>query len=115
MITIKGRTPSKKNSRNIVCRGRFPMNLPSDRYVAWHKEALAQLVGIEPIKSEHLRITIYPPDARKADLTNKAESVMDTLVDAGILEDDNWFVVNEITLKFGGIDKENPRAEIEEI
>lgn len=115
MITIKGRTPSKKNAKIMVCRGKFPMLLPSERYTAWHKEAMAQLIGIDKIKSDKLRITIYPPDSRKADLTNKAESVMDTLVDAGLLEDDNWFIVNEITLKFGGVDKENPRAEIEEI
>ena len=38
---------------------------------------------------------------------------MDLLVDAGVLPDDNWFVVDTALLKFGGVDKENPRVEVE--
>lgn len=37
---------------------------------------------------------------------------MDLLVDAGILADDNWFVVPQLKLRFGGKDKINPRCEI---
>ena len=37
---------------------------------------------------------------------------MDLLVDAGVIEDDNWFIIPEISLKFGGIDRQNPRCEI---
>jgi hypothetical protein len=37
---------------------------------------------------------------------------MDLLVDCGIIEDDNWFVVPEVRAKFGGVDKDNSRAEI---
>ena len=55
----------------------------------------------------------FPADKRKADLTNKAESIMDLLVDTKIIEDDNWFIINNINLKFGGVDTKNPRAEIE--
>lgn len=56
---------------------------------------------------------MFPNSKRKADLTNKAESIMDALVDAGVLEDDNWFVCGDIRLLFGGIDRLNPRAEVE--
>lgn len=59
-----------------------------------------------------IEITIYAPDKRKADKTNKAESIMDLMVDAGIIEDDNWFVFPELNLKFGGVDREFPRAEV---
>jgi Holliday junction resolvase RusA-like endonuclease len=52
------------------------------------------------------------PDAIRADLTNKAESIMDLLVDAGVLQDDNWNVVPEVILRCKGIDRTNPRAEI---
>ena len=55
-------------------------------------------------------MTIYPPDRRKADLTNKAESIADLLVDNGFLADDNWTVVPKVVLTFGGVDRENPRA-----
>jgi hypothetical protein len=37
---------------------------------------------------------------------------MDLLVDAGIIDDDNWYVVPEVRFKFGGVDRLNPRAEI---
>ena len=37
---------------------------------------------------------------------------MDLFVDTGILSDDNWFVVGDIHLKFGGVDKLNPRVEV---
>lgn len=60
-----------------------------------------------------VEITFYPSTLRKSDLTNKAESVMDLLVDVGIIEDDNWFVVGYLNLRFGGKDTENPRAEID--
>ena len=69
---------------------------------------------MQPIGSlTQISIKIYAPDKRKADLTNKAESIMDLLVDNGKIEDDNWFVIGDIRLLFGGVDKVNPRAEIE--
>jgi hypothetical protein len=38
---------------------------------------------------------------------------MDLLVDGGVLEDDSWFVVPNLALEFGGVDKLNPRVEVE--
>lgn len=35
------------------------------------------------------------------------------LVDNGILEDDNYSIVPELILKFGGVDKNNPHCVIE--
>jgi Holliday junction resolvase RusA-like endonuclease len=71
------------------------------------------LVGVQPIgKPEHISLKFFPKTRRAGDLTNKAESVMDCLVDNGILEDDNWFVCGSLWLQFGGVDKENPRVEI---
>lgn len=75
---------------------------------------MSQLFGKRPVASqiECVELIFYPSTRRKADATNKAESIMDLLVDAGIIEDDNWFIVPELSLKFGGVDKLNPRAEI---
>ena len=120
-IIITGSVPSKKNSKVFSFRGNRPMLFPGKCYQQWHKQALNQLYGIRyesalfgPLKKiKEIRITIYAVDRRKADLTNRAESVMDLLVDAGILEDDNWFICGAVNLKFGGVDRENPRAEIE--
>lgn len=111
-LVIYGPTPSKKNSKIIVCRGKFPMLLPSTSYVNWHKLALVQLMGKKAIKSSELILTFFAGDNRKFDLTNKAESIMDTLVDAGLIIDDNYSIISKLTLVFGGVDKGHARCEI---
>jgi Holliday junction resolvase RusA-like endonuclease len=65
-----------------------------------------------PITRAAIMLTFYTPDRIKADLTNKAESCMDLLVDAGFLADDSWFVAEPIYLIFGGVDRVSPRVEI---
>jgi len=42
-----------------------------------------------------------------------AESIMDFLVDVGVLEDDNYNVVPNLQLIYGGLARSNPRVEIE--
>jgi len=112
MLVIQGRIPSKKNSVGIaVVKGRV-LKFPNSRYRTWNKEAVDQLQFQKYTLGNSITVKIFAPDSRKTDLTNKAESVMDTLVDAGFLEDDNWYIVSKLTLEFGGVDKENPRAEV---
>lgn len=114
-IEIKGRIPSKKNSR--ITNRKTGMSFPSKKYTEWHKGAMKQLEeqGV-PIKKalfvEAIALTFYLPDKRKTDLTNKAESIMDLLVDYGLIDDDNCFVCPDIQLLFAGVDRENPRCEI---
>ena len=112
-IIIYGNTPSKKNSKIISCRGSRPLLFPSSKYSEWHKGAIAQLIGKEKITERNLTITFYAGDNRKFDLTNKAESIMDTLVDAGLLEDDNYSIISDLHLKFGGVEKDQARCEID--
>lgn len=50
------------------------------------------------------------PDKRKADLSNKVESIMDLLVDNGIIEDDSWQYVPRLFMEFIEVDKKNPRV-----
>lgn len=108
-LRIDGRIPSKKNSTwTIMVRGRA-IRLPSQKYKDWNKDAKNQLAIYtgKPIPiTREVRLTFVLPDKRKTDLTNKAESIMDTLVDAGILCDDNCVVVPLLTLKFLGVSKE---------
>jgi len=110
-FTVKGRIPSKKNSRINTRSGR---SFPSKKYKEWHHDASWQLFTQKKKLFTHCKITIaiYAPDKRRFDLTNKAESIMDLLVDCGILEDDNVNVVPAVQLLFKGVDRENPRAEI---
>lgn len=113
-ILIKGDVPSKKNSKQIIyVRGR-PLIIPSKNHKEWHTQALSQLTGIKPVDKDIkvIELKFYPSTKRKFDLTNKAESIMDLLVDAGIIEDDNYSIVPKIILEIGDHDKINPRAEI---
>lgn len=91
------------------------MNLPQKRYQDWQKTSLHILKNAPRLNEniKHVHLTIYSENKRKFDLSNKAESIMDLLVDAGILQDDNYEVVPKLILEYGGISKENPRCEIE--
>lgn len=112
-LAITGRIPSKKNSKRWIQRGSKRFLAPSAEHEAWEQEQLLNLRNVQPVQPPYsIQIIIYAPDRRTADLTNKAESLMDVLVKAGVLTDDNWFVLSNIHLKFGGVDRINPRAEI---
>ena len=114
-IILKGRIPSKKNSKQVFARGGRVIVIPSENYKVWHEEQSYMIKKYrpkKPIEKCEVEILFYAPDKRKADLTNKAESLMDLLVDNNFIVDDNWFVCYEIKLYFGGVDKKNPRAEV---
>lgn len=115
-IKLSGSVPSKKNNKQIKFRhGRATLQ-SSDNFQAWHEEqmyayALKRAPKIKgPVKMVELEF--FVDSKRKADLTNKAESIMDLLVDAGIIEDDNYFIVPEVRMRLGGVDVENPRVNI---
>ena len=116
-IIISGRIPSKKNSRCLFVRGGKMMNIPSKKYKEWHVDASEQLQEYKRTKPLQgplsIDLSFWAPDKRKTDLTNKAESILDLLVDNGILADDNWYIVSEVVLMFEGVDKDNPRCEID--
>ncbi len=90
------------------------MIFSSKDYVQWHKDALRTLKTpskcLESVRAVHL--SFWGENKRKFDLSNKAESIMDLLVDAKYLLDDNYEVVPELCLTYGGVDKEKPRCEI---
>lgn len=114
-IVLQGRIPSKKNSKFIARRGAHTYLLPKPEYTQWQQEQSYRIKKIpKPLENiEQIMIRFYWPDNRKTDLTNKAESVMDLLVDNKIISDDSWQFVPLLGLSSGGVDKENPRAEIE--
>lgn len=120
-ITLHGRVPSKKNSKRIAYAGHRPIIISSKDYEVWHTIASFELVaecrkgGFKDMLIGPLRIsmTMFGENKRLFDLTNKAESVMDLLVDNFIIKDDNWKEIPEILLKFGEVDTKNPRVEIE--
>lgn len=114
-LTLKGNVPSKKNSKRRVQRGANVFMVPSAAHEAWHTEQMAAILPLKDrprkiarVKSVEIHFTA--DSERRADLSNKAESIMDLLVDVGILTDDNWFVVPELKLVLDGVNKLAPKA-----
>ncbi len=108
---LPGPVPSKKNSR-IVCRS-TGRSFPSILYRKWHKQASLFIkpqhnLGLDICKSVYIKFAMS--DYRVRDLTNMAESVMDLLVDCGILSDDNWKVCPRVFLC--GVKASEPYAKV---
>ena len=61
--------------------------------------------------------TLYPKSKRAVDVSNVLSIVdkfaCDALVEFGFIEDDNYKIVRETVYRFGLIDPDNPRAELE--
>jgi Holliday junction resolvase RusA-like endonuclease len=122
-LQLYGNVPSKKNSKRRVQRGAHIFMVPSKNHEDWHAMQMAYIASSEFVReykchfpivyTECVTLTFYPPDRRASDATNKAESVMDLLVDAGVLKDDNWFIVRKVTTGLGDVDKSRPRVEVE--
>lgn len=78
-----------------------------------HQAVKMSTIGINPkYKSCKIRMTYYFEDKKRRDTLNYDKMIMDGLVEANIIEDDNYDVVKEITI-IGSCDKDNPRVEIE--
>lgn len=115
-LTLYGDVPSKKNSKRIFkAKNGRTIVASSSAYMQWQQEQSTFLNFKHYAKVEEvscIQITIYPRTKRKADLTNKAESIMDLLVEKEIINEDNWYEVPKVILVFGGVDKAQPRAEV---
>ena len=74
------------------------------------------LKNIPRFKSVKLTYTVYPKTKKLLDISNVASIVdkffSDSLVELGIIEDDNYLFVTEITYCFGSVDNVNPRCEV---
>lgn len=79
-----------------------------------YKEWLSKLYGIHisPLNTKRLEYMFYFPDKRTRDIANYEKLTTDFLVKSGAVKDDDWRYITELRLLFGGIDKENPRVEI---
>ena len=114
-FTLNSNIPSKKNSKQIVSAGGRYVLLPSNKHKDWHTEQMWKLKMLKiPVQTEPvcIEMTFYAETKAKGDLDNKATSVLDLMKDVGIIEDDNWYVVPSLILKFGGQDKLSPRCEV---
>lgn len=117
MITyeIVGEIPSKKNRVrfNSVTKRTYH----DSTFEQWHTAAMWQLASqgckskprIEKVNS--ITIHFIYSTLRAKDLSNGAESLMDLLVDMGVIKDDNWKVVPKLVL-IGEYQKDKAKAVI---
>ena len=116
-ITLQGEVPSKKNSRINTKSGR---SFPNQRYMKWHNAVVSQLnymlltkqlISFEGMKVK-MTVTFWHDTLRRRDSDNQLSSILDTLVDAKILSDDNWKLIPEKHI-YDKYEKDNARCEIE--
>lgn len=116
-ITLQGEVPCKKNSRINTKSGR---SFPNQRYMKWHNAVVSQLnymlltkqlISFEGMKVK-MTVTFWHDTLRRRDSDNQLSSILDTLVDAKILSDDNWKVIPEKHI-YDKYEKDNARCEIE--
>lgn len=74
-------------------------------------EASTQVIPKEPIKKAIVEIKYYFPDGRKRDYDNYIKFILDGLIRARILEDDNFRVITKLILT-ADVDRNNPRIEV---
>ena len=78
-----------------------------------HNVIRLSTIGLNPkYEKVKMRITYYFKDKRRHDPSNYDKMLLDGLVEANIIKDDNYDVIQEFTT-IGKYDKENPRVEIE--
>ena len=60
--------------------------------------------------------TVYPASNRKFDISNVCSIIdkftCDALIEIGVITDDSYKIIPSIDYRFGGVDKENPRVEL---
>ena len=78
----------------------------------FQEQALVQ--GWETDKGSIYCVTIgiYAKDYTRRDLDNQATSILDGLVAAGVIPDDNTKYVRSLLISYLGVDKNDPRAKI---
>lgn len=116
-FTLPVKPVTKKNSGQIVMRGKYPILLSSKQYQAFEKECLPYLCRVKqeaglidyPVNIECI---FYMDARRKVDLSNLLNAVDDAMVKSGFILDDNRDIIagHDGSRVFN--DRANPRIEI---
>lgn len=88
--------------------------MPSKQYKIYESAAMRYMPSVErPIDFPvNVRCLFYVPTKRKCDLTNLLEAIDDIMVRAGILADDNYYIIIGHDGSRIYHDKDNPRTEV---
>ena len=83
---------------------------------AFDREVRPRLAGIPKLTKLTLEYILYPGTAQLCDTNNilsiEDKFFSDSLVNAGVLEDDNYKFIADSKFRFGHIDRENPRVDV---
>jgi hypothetical protein len=89
--------------------------------IAWKSIVFNALSGKTNYKADagpfNFTYTVFPATNRKFDLANVLSIVQkftdDALIEWGFIPDDSYKIIPKIDYRFGAVDKENPRVELE--
>jgi hypothetical protein len=87
--------------------------------ILWKGVVLGEVMMDEIMEPPPYRFTYtaYPSSNRKFDLGNVLSIIQkftdDALIEMGLIRDDSYKVIPAIDYRFGEVDKENPRVELE--
>lgn len=123
MTTFYGQVKAKKNNKQIARRANGQPFIRTSTETKAQENMMVQAFTIERLQQQfhkdqiedkdiEIEIDFYNSDEHRHDLDNQLATVMDALVRAEVLPDDNQKVVRKETVTYKGLDKEDPRAEI---
>lgn len=116
-FTLPVRPATKKNSGQIVMRGKYPVLLPSKQYLAFEKECLPYLNHVKATTGVidypvNIECHFFTETKRKIDLTNLLNAIDDAMVKSGLVIDDNRDIIAAHDGSRVFHDKFNPRIEV---
>jgi Holliday junction resolvase RusA-like endonuclease len=114
-FTVKLPPISKKNHQQIFRPNGMnrPIVVPSKEYRLYEQNALWFIPKGETIDYPvNVKCLFYMPTRRKCDLVNMQQSILDIMVKAGLLKDDNYSIVQSLDGSRVLYDKQNPRTEV---
>ena len=106
---------TKKNHQRILkARNGKRFIAPSEQYKEYEETALWYIPRNIPTINYKVNVKclFYMPTKRKVDLTNLLESIDDIMVNAGLLEDDNYNIIASHDGSRVRYDKAKPRTEV---
>lgn len=106
---------SKKNHQQIFRPNgmNHPIVAPSKEYRLYEKNAMWFIPkGTTIDYPVNVKCLFYMPTRRKCDLVNMQQSILDIMVKAGLLADDNYSIVQSMDGSRVLYDKHAPRTEV---